>query len=264
FMLANGGRPETCGTGSSYLAVCDRAADGAEGLLAADVAIGLRGVLAGVHERYQREYSCHSPSTMRWFSVRIEPVPLDGAVGAVISHVDVTELYRVQRALAHQTLHDVLTGLPNRLLMADRLTQSLAQAERSGTEVGVAFLDLDDFKRVNDEFGHAAGDDLLVQVAHRLSWTQRAVDTVARYSGDEFVAVWGDLASAAEAQMMAGRLAECLVDPFVIGPMAITISASIGVAVGHLPHEAESLLRAADAAMYDAKRRGGGRIQVHR
>lgn len=260
---ANGGRTETCGTGSSYLAACDRAAaHGADGLPAAGVAAGLRGVLAGVQGRYQCEYRWEEPAADRWFSVRIVPTEFDGSVGAVISHVDVTEMYRLQQALAHQTLHDVLTGLPNRLLLADRLTQALAQAERNGTEVCVAFVDLDDFKQVNDFYGHAVGDALLVQVAQRLSGRNRATDTVARYAGDEFVAVFGELASANEAVALAGHMAACLRDPFVVGAEALTISASVGVAVGHDPLGADELLGTADAAMYHAKRCGAGRIQL--
>lgn len=264
FTIAYDGRPESCGVGNNYLEVCDRATlAGADGLLAAGVADGLRGVLAGGQPRYQCEYPFHGPTSERWFSVRIVPAGFDGGVAAVISHVDVTEMYLIQQSLAHQTLHDVLTGLPNRLLLADRLTQALAQAERSATAVGVAFLDLDDFKGINDRYGHAAGDDLLVQLAQRLTRRKRAADTVSRYSGDEFVAIFGELASTAEALTLAEDLAGCLIEPFVLGATRVSMSASVGVSVGHMAEEADELLQAADAAMYDSKRHGCGRIQLY-
>ena len=180
----------------------------------------------------------------------------------MISHVDITDMHVVQRTLSHQASHDALTGLPNRHLLTDRLSQALRVGARRGREVGVACLDLDRFKRVNDSFGHPAGDALLVQVAERLSRQMRASDTLARLSGGEFVVVWQDIDSAEDATLLCQRLAESLKDPFDLGVATVDISASIGAVIGR-PHEGvEDLLKAADAAMYEAKRRGGGRIRV--
>ena len=263
FMLANGGRQASCGAGNSYLAVCDSVpalSDEAGG--AAQAAAGLRDVLAGRVARYQSDYPCHGPAENRWFSVRVAPAEIEGARGAVISHVDVTAMWKVQEFLSHQALHDDLTGLPNRLLLNDRLEQALSDGDRRDLQVGVAFLDLDFFKRINDSLGHHVGDDLLVQVANRLSRHMRPTDTLCRYSGDEFVVVWRDLRSAAEAAVLTERLAGVLKLPFTLGSVTLTISASLGLAVGRPPDSAENLLQSADAAMYDAKRRGRGRVRL--
>jgi len=264
FMAANGGRPESCGVGNNYLLACDRVApDTADSLAATQVAEGLRTVLAGRLDRYQNEYPCHGPDEERWFSVRIAPAEIDGMNGAVISHVDVTEMHNVQQALAHQALHDGLTGLPNRSLLTDRLGQALSDSGRRGRGVGVSFLDLDHFKRVNDSLGHPAGDALLVQVAERLQGQVRASDTLSRFAGDEFVVVWRDLASAEEATVLSERLADSLKEPFVLGATSVSVTASVGVVVGgHPPASVEEVLLAADAAMYDAKRQGRGRVRV--
>jgi diguanylate cyclase (GGDEF)-like protein len=263
FMTANGGDPRTCGLGTSYLAACDDVAlDDTDAETAAKVAAGLQDVLAGREQRYQLSYPCHSPDAERWFSVRITPAEVGGTGGGVISHVDVTDMHTAQRALSHQALHDALTGLPNRLLLTDRLDQALLDGTRRGREVVVAFVDLDRFKRVNDSFGHAAGDALLVQVAERLTGRLRATDTVGRLSGDEFVVVWRDVVSADEATLLAERLAASLKEPFDLGMTTVSIAASIGVVVCRADEGVEDLLRAADAAMYEAKRRGGGRVSV--
>jgi diguanylate cyclase (GGDEF)-like protein/PAS domain S-box-containing protein len=187
----------------------------------------------------------------------------DGRVlGAVVAMHDVTEQRRAQDQLLHQTLHDPLTGLPNRLLLMDRLDQALSDSARRGREIGVAFVDLDHFKRINDSFGHQAGDAVLVQVAARLSEGIRVSDTLARLSGDEFVVVWRDVASAAAATLLTNRLAEALKEPFDLGTATVKIAASIGAVVGRPDDRAEDLLKMADAAMYEAKQRGGGRVRV--
>lgn len=263
FMMQNGGDSERCGEGNSYLEACDLVrGDTAEGAVASEVGSGLREVLAGRVDRYETSYPCHGPDVERWYSVRITPAEVDGFGGAVISHVDVTDMHNVQRALSHQALHDALTGLPNRLLLTDRLGQALLDGTRRGREIGVAFVDLDHFKRVNDSFGHGAGDALLIQVADRLSEHMRASDTLARLSGDEFVVVWRDLNSAEEATLLSERLAEALKPPFDLGTATVTVSASIGAVIGRPLEGVEDLLKAADAAMYEAKRRGGGRVRV--
>ncbi|MCW2600741.1 MAG: hypothetical protein JWM02_2570 [Frankiales bacterium] len=263
FMAANGGSAESCAEGNGYLQVCDQvASDSADAVDAAEVAAGLRSVLAGTCERYQHEYSCHGAGEERWFSVRIAPAEVDDARGAVISHVDITAMHSVQQALSHQALHDNLTGLPNRVLLTDRIAQALADADRRGRQVGIAFLDLDHFKRVNDSLGHPVGDELLVQVAHRLSRQMRAGDTLSRYSGDEFVVVWRDLAFSEQATILAERLALVLKEPFEVGHTSVTVSGSVGVVVGHPSQSVDELLMAADAAMYDAKRHGRGRVRV--
>ncbi len=172
---------------------------------------------------------------------------------------------RSERDLTHLTLHDALTGLPNRLLFRDRLEHALARNQRSGLCVGILFLDLDRFKNVNDSRGHDAGDALLVEVAQRLEMAVRSGDTVARFGGDEFSVLCEDLPPAqaeAWARKSAGRLGEAVAQPFVVVGTEMVIGASIGIAIGQGDSRPEDLLRDADAAMYQAKASGPGRIAV--
>ncbi|MCU1592911.1 MAG: domain S-box/diguanylate cyclase protein [Frankiales bacterium] len=254
------------GIGTSYLRNCDQLVEaGLESAADAQaVADGLRSVLAGEALRHQFEYARQGTAEARWFSARITPTEIGDGRGAVISHVDVTDMHRAQVALAHQGLHDALTGLPNRVLLSDRLKQGCADAHRRGRRVAVAFLDLDHFKRVNDSLGHAAGDILLVQVAQRLASVMREGDTLARYSGDEFVIVWRDLALDEDLTALPARVFEVLTGPFDLGDTSINLSVSVGMAAsgGDAAGSVDELLMAADAAMYDAKRQGGARLRV--
>ncbi len=167
----------------------------------------------------------------------------------------------MSRQQEHRALHDPLTGLPNRLLLTDRIEQALARAERNGRGVLVMFLDLDLFKVVNDSLGHHAGDDLLVAVSQRLLGAIRAGDTLARFGGDEFVVVCEDV-DASEADTLAHRIADALQEPFISSHQPVTVSASIGVAVATPASDAQTLLRNADIAMYRAKERGRNQVVV--
>jgi diguanylate cyclase (GGDEF)-like protein len=161
----------------------------------------------------------------------------------------------------HHAFHDALTGLPNRVLLLDRLAQALARASRSGTDVAVLFLDLDGFKTVNDSLGHAAGDELLQAVGARIAACVRAGDTAARFGGDEF-AVLLEGATDEEVAVAAQRILGALADPFGIAGREVYVSASIGIAVGS--DESDDMLRNADLALYRAKGRGKGRYEVFR
>ncbi len=172
---------------------------------------------------------------------------------------DVTDRQLMHEQLVHQAHHDLLTGLPNRLLLEDRMQQSLAQAARYGQQAAILCLDLDGFKKINDTFGHAAGDLCLQQVAERISARLRAVDTFARTGGDEFVIVLGELASRNSALMVARSVLESINRPIEADGSALNVSASIGIAI--YPDDgadASRLRREADAAMYRAKQAGGG------
>jgi diguanylate cyclase (GGDEF)-like protein/PAS domain S-box-containing protein len=178
---------------------------------------------------------------------------------------DFSDRKLVEDELLHRAVHDVLTGLPNRQLLFDRLGIALARTGREpGVGVTVVFLDLDDFKDVNDSLGHAAGDDLLIQVAHRLSAAVRPTDTVARYGGDEFVVVLvGEGTNPDEARVVAERLARELKDPFTVASRRIVTTASLGVALCTDPDaRPEDVLREADVAMYRAKLAGRDRIEL--
>jgi diguanylate cyclase (GGDEF)-like protein len=263
FALAGGSDPSAVGVDACYLDVCDAVPVTSSDRATADaVATGLRDVLSGRSDRCAVDYPCPSPQEQRWFSVRIAAADVDGGRGAVLTHVDVSEMQRTQQALTHQALHHALTGLPNRLLLTDRLSQALADSDRRSSTLAVAFLDVDHFKRVNDSLGHPAGDALLRAVGRRLRVHLRSGDTLGRFSGDEFVVVWRDLGSAGEAETLAQRMCEALSEPFDLGTATVTVSASIGVAVGSAPQTAEELLLAADAAMYDAKGHGRGRVRL--
>ncbi|PRY14176.1 putative bifunctional diguanylate cyclase/phosphodiesterase [Kineococcus rhizosphaerae] len=177
----------------------------------------------------------------------------------LVSHFeDVTERHRAEQELLHLALHDQLTGLPNRHLLDDHLGAALARARRDGTHVALLFLDLDDFKDVNDVLGHQAGDAVLVTVAHRVRDAIREADTAARYGGDEFVVVCETLHDAAEAEVVAQRLIDAVSTPLPLAGRTIVPRTSVGITVcgpGE-PRTAEVLLSEADAALYEAKLSG--------
>jgi diguanylate cyclase (GGDEF)-like protein/PAS domain S-box-containing protein len=187
----------------------------------------------------------------------------DGEVVRMVGTVhDVTERQALERQLQHQAMHDPLTGLPNRTLLTDRLRQALARAKRRGGEVAVLFMDLDNFKVVNDSLGHRAGDRLLVAASKRVRSVLRPEDTVARLGGDEFVLLLED-ADAREAVRVAERVLERLRDPLSLSGRRLVITASVGVATGGSGGKyAADLLRDADLAMYEGKRSGKARVAV--
>jgi diguanylate cyclase (GGDEF)-like protein/PAS domain S-box-containing protein len=182
--------------------------------------------------------------------------------GAVIVLRDITERRALQNAMAHRALHDELTGLPNRRLLTDRLDHALARLAKSGGEHGVLFVDLDRFKLVNDSYGHLVGDRLLIQVAHRLRRSVSAADTVARFSGDEFVMLVEDVPGAVQLEQIAQRVHRALETPFDLGEVVIHVSASIGVALAQSDQAREDVLAAADTAAYAAKAAGGNCVRM--
>jgi diguanylate cyclase (GGDEF)-like protein/PAS domain S-box-containing protein len=165
---------------------------------------------------------------------------------------------RGQERMRQEALHDPLTGLANRTLLRDRLEHAVARSAREGTETGVLFVDLDEFKRVNDRFGHAAGDRVLTEIGERLLHAVRPADTVARLGGDEFVVVC-EAIDEATALALGQRLVAAIRKPLGV---AGELSASIGIALGR--DGADSLLACADAAVYAAKAAGRGRVELRR
>ena len=176
---------------------------------------------------------------------------------------DFSELTTVKEQLQHQALHDVLTNLPNRVLLADRLSQSMVQSQRHNTLLAVVFLDLDSFKRVNDSYGHDMGDELLIIASTRMKEALREGDSLARIGGDEFVAVLTDLTTIEDCELVLERLLSAASKPINIGNVELHTSASIGVTF--YPQDnvsADQLMRHADQAMYVAKESGKNRYHL--
>lgn len=169
---------------------------------------------------------------------------------------------RTEEQTQHEALHDPLTGLPNRNLFLDRLQHALSVASRRGTSVAVLFLDLDQFKLVNDSLGHAAGDELLAAVAPRIEAALRPADTVARFGGDEFAVLAEDIGNEHGATRVAERIAEALARPFVLRDREHFVSASVGISIGGGNEAPEALIRDADSALYRAKERGRGGYEI--
>jgi diguanylate cyclase (GGDEF)-like protein len=206
---------------------------------------------------------------------RDSPGPLDpSTMTAAQTLADVTAAYLLNaqarvdlqdssdRSL-ESSRHDALTGLPNRIVLMERLEHALLRGRRSGRVAAVLFADLDQFKTVNDMHGHQLGDELLVAVARRVTALLRPGDTLARLSGDEFVILCEDVAGRSEVDAIAGRIGGRIAEPFVLSTCAVNTTASVGIALtGRGDHLPEEVLHDADLAMYQAKRKGGARHQV--
>jgi diguanylate cyclase (GGDEF)-like protein/PAS domain S-box-containing protein len=176
--------------------------------------------------------------------------------GLVLTLRDVTGQRKLERELKHRAFHDSLTGLPNRLLFHDRAAHALARARRNGTTVGVIFVDLDDFKVVNDTMGHSVGDELLIAAGLRLSAVVRESDTVARLGGDEFALLVEDAASGAVAEAFAEHIVRAFGEPFTLTGGSVITTATVGVATTEDSTDAGGLLSHADLALYAAKAAG--------
>ena len=177
---------------------------------------------------------------------------------------DITAAKEHQSQLEHMAHFDALTNLPNRLLLADRLKQGMAQAQRRGQQLAVAYLDLDGFKVINDRHGHALGDQVLIALAIRMKDCLREGDTLARLGGDEFVAVLIDLENTSDSVPLLDRLLAAAALPVPVGELSLQVSASLGVTFYPQAHDidADQLLRQADQAMYQAKLAGKSRYQI--
>lgn len=212
--------------------------------------------IALVKERCAHHYERTRPNGT---VVEIRGVPLEGG-GFLTTYLDVTEQRRNQALIAHMAHHDTLTDLPNRALFSDRLQTAVALARRSGL-MAVHYLDVDNFKPINDELGHQAGDELLIGVANRLRGIVRDNDTVARLGGDEFAIVQTGINKVSDAAVLATRVINQFGKPFQIAGKDITVGISIGIALAPLDGlNTDEVLGKADTALYRSKSTGRGRF----
>lgn len=209
--------------------------------------------------RYRRDGSA--------VDVEIFGVPVvvsDQQLGVLVLYSDITEQKRAEGFLQHIASHDSLTGLPNRMLFSDRLNHAIQKASRSGGKLAVAFLDLDNFKTVNDTYGHGKGDLILKEVAERLKCGVRASDTIARLGGDEFTFIFEAIGDARDVLSISQKIVDTLVDPFELDGNQVVITASVGVSL--FPDDGDNsviLIRKADEAMYASKLLGQNRCQLY-
>lgn len=209
----------------------------------------------------------HADGRVVWGQVTVSPVrPHNNAPVYLVTQIeDITERREAEARLVHQALHDSLTGLPNRALLMDRLKQVLARADRHPALTAVMFIDLDGFKDVNDSLGHDIGDEVLREIAQRISAQVRPSDTVARLGGDEFVVLCSDLSGEQNAVEISERLTAAVGKPVLLPgyEVEVEVTASIGIALSdHDSLTPEDMLRNADAAMYGAKTQGKNRWEI--
>lgn len=264
FSEENSSRPgmaaANTGVGTDYLAAClDGAFSTSSG--ARDVVAGITDVQAGRLPRFSHEYPCHSPAKERWFVMSVTPLDTDRR-SVVVTHVEVTERKQAEDKIQLLAFYDNLTSLPNRRLLHDRLQRALAASARNGREGALLFIDLDNFKLLNDVYGHNVGDAMLVEVAQRLNGCVREGDTVARLGGDEFVVLLENLhekteEAAATTKIIGEKILAILHRPYQLADQTHLASASIGVTMflGHRD-SIDELLKRADIAMYQAKTAG--------
>ncbi|MER2552341.1 MAG: diguanylate cyclase [Thauera sp.] len=200
---------------------------------------------------------------VQWMSAVRIGTP-DAPEGYVATMTDITSRKKAEEKLRFRADHDALTGLPNRSLFEDRLQSAMASAHRHGERFALMLVDLDGFKGVNDRHGHLAGDTLLVEVGHRLLACVRGSDTVARFGGDEFAVILGEVDGREDAAEVAGRICAAMAAPFELPGAVARIGASVGIALGpDAEADAETLQQRADTALYVVKRGGGGGFRFH-
>ena len=233
------------------------------------VLAALNEAIRGTVAVYEAEFRVlHADGTWIWLRSRGRVVERDAegrALRLVGTDADISKRKAAEEELRQRAEFDVLTGLPNRALFNDRLAAAVDRAARSGKALALLFLDLDDFKAVNDSRGHEAGDELLKVAAKRLLGSVRTVDTVARLAGDEFTVILENLSDPTDADGVAAKLVDAMREPVRLGSGSVLVTVSVGVAVlGFAEIDPASLMRRADKALYEAKRRGRNRYAVSR
>jgi diguanylate cyclase (GGDEF)-like protein len=265
--------PRSSDVGTNYLDACQAGDDPPPE--AGKTLDGIRAVLQGRTSSFSLEYDCHSPSIKRWFLMTVTPIDTKPR-GAVIVHTNISDLKQAEEQIHDLAYSDTLTGLPNRSLLNDRMRMAQNDSKRTGRQCALMFLDLDNFKPLNDRHGHAIGDQLLVEVAERLIRCVREADTVARVGGDEFVVLLNGLninpqLAREDARQVAEKIRLTLAEPYTLEGQDSNghtknihhqCSASIGVVVfSGTETSQDDLLMASDMAMYDAKQSGRNAIR---
>jgi diguanylate cyclase (GGDEF)-like protein len=266
FGVAIGTASPVAREGSNYLTACDEAAARGD-RDAARVAVLTRQVIAGEARQEQWEYESEGPAGRRWFTLRVNRFAGEGPVRVIVAREDVTERKANESRIQYLATHDALTGLPNRNLLEDRTQQSIERLRRSGQGLAVISVDLDNFRQLNDAYGHSVGDATIAACALRIAVAAEGVsDTVARLGSDEFVVVVGD---APDPGTAAARMARAIHDA-INAPMSVlddhefTLLASVGISL--YPSDGttfDALLKNAEAAMYRAKALGRGGYQFY-
>lgn len=262
--------------GTNYLSICSSIDCNIEDKTDAEQSKdGILAILDGRLSIYKHEYPCHSPYEQRWFSMSVTPLGKDKK-HAVIVHTNITERKLAEINITNLAYYDTLTSLPNRRLLSDRLSQAILNSKRSGLHGALMLIDLDNFKPLNDTFGHAMGDLLLIEVAARLYSCVRQVDTVARLGGDEFIVIISGLkadyhTSELEALSVAHKIASSIASPYDLTldsrnneTIRHHCSASIGITlfIGQETTQ-ENIIKQADAAMYKSKSAGKNSISFY-
>ncbi|SHE31859.1 PAS domain S-box-containing protein/diguanylate cyclase (GGDEF) domain-containing protein [Ferrithrix thermotolerans DSM 19514] len=227
----------------------------------------VREVFTSIEEEHNKvaKFDCrlfHTNGTYRYVEVTVRNLLRDPAVGGLVVNIrDITEQILIAKRLEYQATHDPLTLLPNRVMLLDRLAVARERYFRTGENFALFYLDLDEFKQVNDAMGHRSGDELLVEVSRRLIRAVRSEDTVSRLGGDEFVVLATSVSGIDEAERLAERIKTDLSVPFLVGGTQLRVGCSIGIALseGSTPEE---MMQEADTALYRAKEHGRGRWEL--
>ncbi len=258
FAQQNGGFKDSMNVGANYLEICNKASSQARDE-AGSIARGIRAVINGEMHHFQIEYMCDSTTQKRWFTLNVLRAN-SSLIRVVLAHQDITKTKNLEAQLQDMAFHDPLTHLPNRRLLLDRLTKALSASKRHNSHLALLFMDLNKFKQLNDAHGHDAGDQLLIEVGHRLGKLIRDTDTIARIGGDEFVVLLEGLGPSAQdalslAQSIAEKIMLSLGQEYKLGAIHHQCSASLGIklALGD-GSDPDQILKEADQAMYAAKR----------
>ncbi|NLV16005.1 MAG: sensor domain-containing diguanylate cyclase [Syntrophomonadaceae bacterium] len=222
--------------------------------------------LRGHQAVYQGEYQPNTSGNGIHVEAQAAPITAEdgSSMGALLIISDITERRRYEQTIRHMAYHDFLTGLPNRLLINDRMSVALPQAKRAQTLLAIVYLDLDNFKLINDTLGHIMGDRLLQEVSIRLQSLVRAGDTIARMGGDEFMFLFPSLSQPRDAFQIADKILNSFSSPFNVDQKDILVTASFGISLFPVHgQDSDTLIRNADDALYRAKQQGRNNFQMY-